>query len=166
GRHRVTGRTGGHGFVEQGLPQGDGVVGAVDRTRAGGLAAGFGTRGALGLLRDAELGTGNGAAGNQNGAWRPVLVVDMRDPVHEGDKVGDFLVGQIRVGHEAPVALLVVELRGVFEKGRKIRCAAMLGNLGKVGRVVGALAQYRMTVDTVVGVPDVLPAHDFVGNVL
>src|SRR3546814_2782845 len=95
-RGGVTGRTGWHGCTEQCLAQGDGVVGAADWTVAGRQVA-AGRLAAFVLLGDAKVGAGNGTAGNHYGPWRPALVVDLADPVHEGDDVGYFLILHVQV---------------------------------------------------------------------
>src|SRR3546814_1226315 len=48
----------------------------------------------------------------QYGPGWPALVVDLADPVHEGNDVGNFLVLHVQIGHQPPMLLLVVELGG------------------------------------------------------
>ena len=101
-----------------------------------------------------------GVAGDQNGPRRPVLVVDARDPRQERDDLGDLLVGQIQVRHQPPVPLLGVEPRGILQELPQVGVTALLGDLGQVGRVVGALAEQRVAVDAVLAVPHVLARDD------
>src|SRR5690606_2740414 len=159
----VTGLAGGHGRAEEGFTLCDrsvvGCHGACAGRQAGGDTLAFDL-----LLGEAEVGAGNGAAGHQDGPRRPALVVDATYPVHEGDHVADFLVAHAQVRHESPVLLLVVELRRVFHEGGEVGRAPQLGDLGEIGRVVGAFAENGVAVDAVVVVPDVLAAHDFFGD--
>ena len=74
--------------------------------------------------------------------------------------LGDLLVREPRVGHEAPVPLLGVVARRILKKLTQIGVAPLLGNLGQVRCVVGALAEQRVAVDAVLAVPDVLAGDD------
>ena len=161
--HGVTGGTGGYCSLEERLPFRDGIVFGADRARAGRLTGGFALATFL-LLRQSQCRARYGAARYQDGARRPALVVHLADPIHEGDQVGDFTVREVLRRHEPPVALFVVELGRVFQEGGQVRCAAMLGDLGQVRRIVGAFTENSVTVDTVVAVPDILATHDAVGN--
>src|SRR5690606_38715883 len=62
---------------------------------------------------------------------------------------------------------LIVELRRVLEEGGQVGRAALLGDVGEVGRVVGAFAEDGAPVDADVAMPGVLtPYHrlsDLVG---
>ena len=69
---------------------------------------------------------------------------------------------QLQVRHEPPVTLFVVELRRIRQEGPQVRRAALVGDLGQVGSVVGALTQQRVAVDAVLPVPHVL-ARDHLG---
>jgi hypothetical protein len=80
-------------------------------------------------------------AGDQNRPRRPALVVHLADPVEERHQVGDLDVGHVLLGHEPPVALLVVELRRILQVGLQVSGAPVLRDLGQVGRVVGPFAE-------------------------
>ena len=91
---------------------------------------------------------------------RPVLVVDPGDPGEKRDELGDLLVRQPQVGHQAPVPLFRVEPRRILEKLAQVHVAPLLGDLGQVWSVVRALAEQRVTVDAVLAVPHVLAGDD------
>ena len=83
--------------------------------------------------------------------------------VEERNDLGDLLVRELQIRHQPPVAFLGIEPRRILQELPQVRLAAMLGDLGQVGRVVRALAQQRVAVDAVLPVPDVL-ARDHVGR--
>src|SRR5688572_6798088 len=87
---------------------------------------------------------------------RPSVVVDPRNPAEERYDLCNLLLIQSRVGHQPPMHLLGIELRGVLEERAQISVAALLSDLGEIGRIIGALSKKRVAVHAVLAVPDIL----------
>lgn len=95
-------------------------------------------------------------------SWLSTLL----NPIEKRDQPVDLGIAQVLLGHQPAVALLVIELRGILQKSPQVWRAALLCDLGEVGRVVRTFSKQGVAIDAVVLVPGVFAQGDFWRDVL